>query len=110
MTGVKIKWSMYPKVVVHNVQLDKIIITGADELTAPKKTDDQPFSPDKFHQIMAGIAQLTLPAAINISQFDYLPSISASLITCLLILLYLLKRPSNITAKSAPQMAVFYGR
>ncbi len=73
MTGVKIKWTMYPKVVVHSVQLDKIIITGADELTAPTKTDDQPFSPDKFHQIMANVAQLTLPASIHISQFDYQP-------------------------------------
>ncbi len=73
MTDVKIKWSMFPKVVVHNVQLDKIIITGADELTTPQKTDDEPFSPNKFHQIMADIAKLTLPASINISQFDYQP-------------------------------------
>ncbi|MCJ8268333.1 MAG: hypothetical protein MJK04_02925, partial [Psychrosphaera sp.] len=73
MTGVKIRWSLYPKVVVHSVQLDKIIITGADQLTAPQKTDDEPFSPDRFHQIMANVAQLTLPAAINISQFDYQP-------------------------------------
>jgi hypothetical protein len=71
--GLKVRWSLLPKFAVSDVQIENIVVHSASELKQPKKSDNEPFTPAVFHQLMTDIAGLTLPTTIDVNQFNYQP-------------------------------------